>query len=132
MSEKPARACRLCRGPIVAFSMWRGGRGWRRNVCPDCWRGRPSVAQVGPLAEALYRGHGGAVGCCLHVVLEDANLDDASVRFCMDWAAKAGHLHCLALAGLLWRMSRTQRQRVSEIAAAAQTALIEGMREGGR
>jgi len=127
MSEP--RACRLCRGPIVAPAQ---GRGWRRNVCPTCWRDRPTVSQVGPLAEALYRGPGGAVGCCLHVVLEDFNLDDASMQFCIDWAANAEHHHCSTLADLLWRMSPTQRGRVAQIAAAAQTALIEEMREGAR
>ena len=127
MSEP--RACRICRGPIVAPAQCRG---WRRKVCPTCWRGRPTVSQVGPLAEALYRGTGGAVGCCLHVVLEDSNTDDASVLFCMEWAAKAGHKHCYTLADMLWRMSPTQRGRVTQIAAAAQTALIEGMREEAR
>lgn len=130
MSEKPARACRVCRGPIVAPSQ---GHGWKRSTCPACWRGRPNVRDVGPLAEALYRSTGGSAGCCLHVVLEDTNLDDASVLFCVDWAAKAGHEHCHALAGMLLRMSRTQRQRVSEIAAHAQTGLIKamGLQRGG-
>lgn len=34
---------------------------------------------------SIYRRHG--AGCCWHVVLDDNNADDDSVRFCIDCAA---------------------------------------------
>jgi hypothetical protein len=51
------------------------------------------------------------VGCCLHVVLDDGNLDNDSVAFCQRWARNKGHDECIAVADLLARMSRTQRTK---------------------
>lgn len=37
-------------------------------------------------------------GCCMHVVLDDNNIEDDSVRFCLDWARKAGCERCARFA----------------------------------
>lgn len=68
---------------------------------------RPTVPDVLPLVAALYEKSG--VGCCLHIAVDDYNVDDASVDFCIEGARRQGHLDCLALALLLRTMSRTQR-----------------------
>lgn len=71
---------------------------------------KPTVAEVVPLASAIYRRHG--AGCCLHITLDDGNLRDADVKFCLDHAEKVGHVECAEVARKLLAMSKTQRGRV--------------------
>lgn len=56
-----------------------------------------------------------AVACCWHIVLEDFNLDDSHVDFCIRWAETPGrrHLDCLEIGPLLKRMSKTQRSKLA-------------------
>ncbi len=67
----------------------------------------PTVPEVRPLVRALHARH--SAGCCLHVVLDDGNIDDRSVRFCLD---NAKHVDCKELASILMDMSRTQRKKL--------------------
>lgn len=73
--------------------------------------------QVGDLAKAhelrqsVYKRHG--AGCCLHVVLDDANFSTAAVRECLNAAAIAGCRECVELGKLMLRMSKTQREKLS-------------------
>ena len=62
-------------------------------------------------ANALYMRH--PAGCCLHIVLDDGNVDTSSVEFCVNYATKEGHPDCLYLANLLLQMSRTQRLKLA-------------------
>jgi hypothetical protein len=71
---------------------------------------KPTVPEVLPLVNALYQEH--AAGCCLHIVLDDANVEDHSVQFCLEQAKKEGHPRCIELAEKLLLMSRTQRHRL--------------------
>lgn len=75
--------------------------------CP----GPRTVPEVLPLVQALYARH--AAGCCLHIVLEDGNVDDASVEFCITEASARAHDECHELAVLLGTMSRTQRAKLA-------------------
>ena len=57
------------------------------------------------------------VGCCLHIVTDDGNLENSHVRFCVTWANRDEHKgpehdDCRELANLLLGMSKTQRKRV--------------------
>lgn len=54
-----------------------------------------------------------ATTCCCHVVIEDQNLEDRNVAFCIQQAAKNEHSECLQLALLLARCSMTQRRKAS-------------------
>ena len=72
---------------------------------------KPTVPEVRPLVVALYKRN--QVGCCLHIVLDDGNVHDDHVQFCIDLAKTKGHEDCLALAKLLLRMSRTQRNKLA-------------------
>lgn len=36
-------------------------------------------------------------GCCLHVTVTDFNVDDDSIRFCIDYAVQRGHQTCAEL-----------------------------------
>jgi hypothetical protein len=71
----------------------------------------PNVPEVLPLVKALYKKN--PVGCCLHIVLDDGNIHNDDVDFCIDWAIKQDHPECLKLAYLLRNMSRTQRNKLA-------------------
>lgn len=49
----------------------------------------------------------------LHFVLDDANLDDSDVEFCIEWAQKNGDVEGEALARILLNMSKTQRKKLA-------------------
>lgn len=72
---------------------------------------KPTVQEVAPLVSALYERN--PVGCCLHIVLDDENVSDSHVAFCLDMAHESGHCDCIKLAGLLLLMSKTQRLKLA-------------------
>lgn len=72
---------------------------------------RPLVGDVLPHARAVYARS--CTGCCLHIVLDDDNLEDRNVDFCVMWALEQNHVDCYVLAVMLRRMSRSQRGRVA-------------------
>lgn len=74
---------------------------------------KPTVPEVLPLARAIYARKGGAVGCCLHIVLDDGNVEDGSVQYCLEQATEAKHEDCKELAEKLLQMSKTQRKKIS-------------------
>ena len=79
---------------------------------------KPSVVEVRPVVQALYRRSG--VGCCWHIVLDDGNVDDGAVRWCVAQVRDSGcpGLECRQLAELLPQMSRTQRRKLGSKADA--------------
>jgi hypothetical protein len=77
---------------------------------------KPTVPEVLPLVRALYATPHGAAGGCLHIVLDDGNVEDASVLFCLEHAQKEGCPTCEALACALLRMSKTQRRKLGALA----------------
>src|SRR5574342_921951 len=74
---------------------------------------KPTVPDVMPLVRALYAQPLGGAGCCLHIVLDDCNVEDGCVQFCLEYAQKNGHPDCIALAELLMQMSKTQRRKLA-------------------
>ena len=48
----------------------------------------------------------------LHVVLDDTNLSDDSVRGCIEYAQRTGDVEGEALARILLTMSKTQRAQI--------------------
>lgn len=76
---------------------------------PDFPRDRPTVPEALALVRELYSTDDGVVGCCLHIVLDDGNLGDDSIRYCM---THAEHGSCAHLAAMLLKMSPTQRRKV--------------------
>jgi hypothetical protein len=74
---------------------------------------RPTVPEAIPLARAIYARPDGAGGCCLHIVLDDFNVDQDSVDHCLARALERGHEDCSALAAMLVRMTKTQRLKVA-------------------
>ena len=72
--------------------------------------GKPTVPEVLPLVRELYATN--SVGCCLHIVLDDGNVNDIHVQACADSARERGHPKCEALARKLLEMSPTQRRKL--------------------
>lgn len=73
---------------------------------------RPKVPEVLVLARALYSTYEGGAGCCLHIALDDGNLEDSSLEWCLKYARERGHEFCVDLAEKMLRMSGTQRGKV--------------------
>lgn len=63
---------------------------------------------------ALYATEHGAVGGCLHIVLDDGNLEDENVEFCIGWAEDHGCTICRPLAIDLLAVDQATRQRIYE------------------
>lgn len=70
-----------------------------------------TVPEVRPLVRELYMRH--ATGCCLHIVLDDNNIEDGFVQYCLDYAVERKHEDCLRLAIILLSMSKTQRLKLA-------------------
>jgi hypothetical protein len=74
---------------------------------------KPTVPEVLPMVKELYKRHG--VGCCLHVCIDDGNVEDRSVQFCLDFAKQKGCTDCILLAETLLKMSKTQRMKLHQL-----------------
>lgn len=61
---------------------------------------------------AIYGRRGGSVGCCWHVVLDDANVEDDFVQDGVH--VDRTHLDCVEMGGLLRKMTMTQRRKLAE------------------
>jgi hypothetical protein len=71
---------------------------------------KPTVTDAYPLVQKIYERS--CVGCCLHVVLDDGNIENDHVQFCLEEAQKKRHAECLELAEMLLLMSKTQRRKI--------------------
>lgn len=80
---------------------------------------KPTVPEVLPLVQALYRGETactkGGVGGHLHVVLDDGNVDDGNVAGSIIYAREEGCTSCIELGELLLCMSKTQRSKLASM-----------------
>lgn len=74
---------------------------------------KPTVPEVLPLVNAYYKTH--PVGGSLHIVLDDCNVDDGHVEFCLNWAIEEDDAEGEALARILLRMSKTQRKKLYQL-----------------
>lgn len=75
-------------------------------------RQKPTLPEVAPLVAAYYAKPGNSVGGSLHIVLDDGNVEDGNVRFCVETARESGDDDGLLLAGLMLKMSKSQRMRL--------------------
>lgn len=51
----------------------------------------------------------------LHIVLDDGNMSNADVQFCIEYAVQQGDAECAALARVLLSMSKTQRKKLGRM-----------------
>lgn len=72
---------------------------------------RPTVDQFMDVARSYIEAN--PIGGALHIVVDDGNLEDSSVAFCIDFALKEGDGYGAALALLMLHMSKTQRGRIA-------------------
>lgn len=72
---------------------------------------KPSILEVIPFVKQIYSRH--EVGCCLHIALDDQNIRDKDIDFCIEEARKSGHTDCEQAALLLRQMSKTQRLKIA-------------------
>ena len=61
---------------------------------------------------ALYASEHGRMGGCLHIVLDDGNIRDSDVTFCVEWAEQRGCESCADLARRLLQASQRTRLRL--------------------
>jgi hypothetical protein len=80
------------------------------SLIPDKPADRPTVPQVLPFVRAYYNDH--AAGGSLHIALDDGNLEDGNIQYCIDSANERGDDAGAALGRLLLEMTRTQRAKV--------------------
>ena len=66
------------------------------------------VEKAKQLVHELYQYHG-SVGCCLHIVTDDGNIEDNHVDFCVKYAIDKKHKFCQDLAELFKSMSKHER-----------------------
>ena len=71
---------------------------------------KPTLPEVKPLIDALYQRH--STGCCLHIVLDDGNVGEGSVLYCLNTAREKNHKDCIELGEKLLLMSKTQRKKL--------------------
>lgn len=74
---------------------------------------KPLVPEVRALAVAYYAKPGNGAGGNLHIVLDDYNVDNDAVDFCLARAREAGDEDGVRIAEALRRMSRSARLRVA-------------------
>lgn len=73
---------------------------------------RPTVPELRPRLQAYLDVPGNSCGGSLHIVVDDGNCDDSSVRFCIEYAEEHGDTEGAAIAREMLRMSKTQRAKV--------------------
>jgi hypothetical protein len=78
---------------------------------------KPTIPEIEPFVRDLYRRS--CVGCCLHIVLDDGNIEDGNVKFCVEYAREMGHAECEKLASMMLLMSKTQRKKLGARAYAS-------------
>lgn len=76
-------------------------------------RGKPTIPGIAPFIEMYYRMDGHSMGGSLHIVLEDQNVANQNVEWCLQYALERGDYFGAALANILLRMSTSQRWRLS-------------------
>jgi hypothetical protein len=62
-----------------------------------------------PLIRAIYARDDGGAGCCMHVVLDDGNVETGSIRWVLDENAPC--VDCRRCAEVLLSMSVTARKK---------------------
>jgi hypothetical protein len=73
---------------------------------------KPSIPDVVPDFRAYYAKN--PSWGSLHIVLDDGNVEDGSVRFCIEYAQQSGDAEGERLGKILLTMSQTQRRKLPQ------------------
>jgi len=74
---------------------------------------RLTVPDVLPLITRFAKAQGNEIGGSLHVVLDDYNVRDKDVQFCVEYAKENDDPLGVEVAETLLQMSRTQRLKIA-------------------
>ncbi len=86
--------------------------------------GKPTIPEVLARFKAYHKLPGNEAWGALHIVLEDGNIGDDSVRGCIEWASDRGDVEGTDLARILLTMSKTQRVKIGRVACAEPSARL--------
>jgi hypothetical protein len=73
---------------------------------------KPTVPQLIEAAKAYYSMPGNGVGGSLHIVLDDDNIEDSHIQWCIDYASSKGDNEGVLLGKMLLAASYTQRRKL--------------------
>lgn len=73
---------------------------------------KPTVPQLIEAAKAYYLMPGNAAGGSLHIVLDDCNIEDNDIKWCIDYANFNGDNEGVLLAKMLLKASLDQRRKL--------------------
>jgi hypothetical protein len=65
------------------------------------------------LIDELYEDN--CVGCCMHIVTDDFNIEDEHVQFCIDYAKRKNHALCLEIGERLLELTEEERRVVLNV-----------------
>lgn len=74
-----------------------------------------TITDVAPLVHAYRELPGNEAGGNFHLVIDNMNVDDSHVQFCLDQARSTGDAAGVELGEVLLRLSRTQRLKVASL-----------------
>lgn len=76
---------------------------------------KPTVLTVLPIMREFQSKKGNEVGGVYHIVLDDGNIENHHVEWCLEEAEKQNDTLAIKLGELLMKMSRTQRSKLSKL-----------------
>lgn len=74
---------------------------------------KPTIPEVLPLIKEFAKKEGNEVGGNLHITLDDGNVDDGHIQYCLERSCKAGDTLGVRVAETLMKMSKTQRIKLA-------------------
>jgi hypothetical protein len=83
-----------------------------RNPTEKTKTNKPTLPEVIPLVLDYYAKEGNCAGGNLHIVLDDGNLQNSSIEYCLKCAEEENDVDGVVLAKLLLLMSHTQRKHL--------------------
>ena len=70
------------------------------------------VNEILKLAKEYYSIEGNSIGGSLHIVLDDGNIEDDNIQFCINYAKENDDIKGVELAELIFQCSYTQRKKL--------------------
>jgi hypothetical protein len=71
-----------------------------------------TTQEIVELIQDYYSTDGNAAGGYLHIVLDDGNLEDDDIRFCIEQAKMAGDFNGVLLGYVMLLLSLPEREKV--------------------
>jgi len=70
------------------------------------------INEIIKLAKDYYSKEGNECGGSLHIVLDDGNLEDDNIKFCINYAKENNDIDGIKIGELLLTLSMTQRNKM--------------------